>query len=140
MTNRIQVLLIGIVVRTLIGLVMLGFIGANLLKADERSGGLVNELEPVIAAGLRDGGTDSGNKIGLAYLGLKLNHTEIKMGENKLSLLAPGVNIQTDGKTSVSISPIAVMVKDKYAINFDIFPKSQENAGAIGLSFGIPIR
>jgi hypothetical protein len=72
--------------------------------------GLTNDLVLSGVVGARNGNSDDTvNKPNLGLVGMRAHHTEIKMGENQLSLLALGVNLQTDGYISPSISPVSVL-------------------------------
>jgi hypothetical protein len=104
--------------------------------------GLTNDLVLSGVVGARNGNSDDTvNKPNLGLVGMRAHHTEIKMGENQLSLLALGVNLQTDGYISPSISPVSVLSKDGFTFSVDVYPKTgNSSGGGVGISMGIVLK
>jgi hypothetical protein len=91
--------------------------------------------------GVRNGKADDESfKPKILDLGIRVTHSEINMGGNRLSLLAAGINIQTDGLFSISISPASVVIPNKMYFGFDLyFPTGTSAGGGFGISGGIPL-
>jgi hypothetical protein len=116
---------------------LIGLTSSTQAFCESRSG--VFDLD--VGAGLRMGKDDNSNKVSKGVIGFRLDHTDLQFaGQNRLSVLAPGVNFQTDGIFTISISPLMVVVPNKIAIGVDWYiPSSNTSAGAFGIFVGIPL-
>ena len=87
------------------------------------------------------GQKESVNRFDSVYVGMKVSHSEFRFtGTNKISILAPGLNYDTDKVVTVSVSPLMIIIPEMVTISFDyIFNKAtQSKAGNLGLFIGIP--
>lgn len=92
---------------------------------------------PNLSLGFR-GGKESLNDNAVGYVGAKgflLKH-ELS-GFKQLNILGPGLNFQTDGKFSLSVSPFAISSLSGMTIGVDVFVKEEDvKGGNVGLFLG----
>jgi hypothetical protein len=100
---------------------------------------LTSSFDVTLLGGIRTGqGSDMG-KYSKLYGGFKVSLLELKIsGNNRLCILAPGVNLQSNITFAPSVSPLMVVIPDKLALGVDIFPVANGGSGPLGVFIGIP--
>jgi hypothetical protein len=98
-------------------------------------------VQPMLVAGFRPGDTTTSNG-SAGYVGGKVSFLKHETKDfNQINLMALGLNYQTDGKFSVSVSPISFTTLGGATIGLDLIKKeSDAKGGAVGFFVGMTFK
>ena len=92
-----------------------------------------------LGGGVRTGKSGETAQVKEGLLGVRVSFLDLKLKDkNTVSIMAPGLSLQTNGELSFSVAPISFTLQDRYFMGVDYHVSSGDNnVGNLGIFLGV---